>query len=450
MSDASTAAGSTSPDIELADDDVEPSALRWPRGRLSYLMRALRIAVSLRMLAPAALGVLLTVIGWSTLAWVFGGTSDPWLQRSLPGYRSCPFDVPAARDELSEPALVGPVPWAPEVASEPIVAPPHIGTAPTFPLSSAWRQLSAPVRQLFDLDITVVGVAFVLLAALWVIGVWALVGGMLVRMAALQLTRELKITWRQALGHAASKWQSYFSAPLLPLLGILLMTIPMAIVGLLIRTNIGLFVVGLLWPLYLLAGVLMAIFLVGLLFGWPLMWAAIGTESSDSFDALSRAYSYVYQRALHYLLYAIVAGLLGVLGGLFVFGFASAIIHLAGWVVDWGGAPPTDAELNVVGTWGTNLIAFWNGVVRLVAIGFVYSYLWTAATAIYLLLRYDVDGTETDEVHVDEGQETFGMPPLATDQAGVADTVDEKLPHAAPTEAADAPSKPSSHETGLA
>ena len=55
---------------------------------------------------------------------------------------------------------------------------------------------------------------------------------------------------------------------------------------------------------------------------------------------------------------------------------------------------------------------------RLVALGFVYSYFWTASTAIYLLLRRDEDGTEIDDVHLD-GQPAHGLPVLEKDAAGV-------------------------------
>ena len=50
----------------------------------------------------------------------------------------------------------------------------------------------------------------------------------------------------------------------------------------------------------------MALLLLGLAFGWPLMWATISTEGTDSFDALSRSYAYVFQRPLRYLFYVVV------------------------------------------------------------------------------------------------------------------------------------------------
>ena len=54
------------------------------------------------------------------------------------------------------------------------------------------------------------------------------------------------------------------------------------------------------------------------------------------------------------------------------------------------------------------------------AVGYFYGYFWTASSAIYLLLRRDVDATETDEVFLDadKSEPERGLPPLGTDQAG--------------------------------
>jgi hypothetical protein len=64
--------------------------------------------------------------------------------------------------------------------------------------------------------------------------------------------------------------------------------------------------------------------------------------------------------------------------------------------------------------------------VKLLAVGFLFSYFWSASTAIYLLMRRKVDSTEMDEVALDDEQETtYGLPPLKTDSAGVPVVGDE-------------------------
>ena len=80
-----------------------------------------------------------------------------------------------------------------------------------------------------------------------------------------------------------------------------------------------------------------------------------------------------------------------------------------------------------LGRFGAGLIRFWAGCVKLLAVGFIFAYFWSAATAIYLLLRRDVDATELDEVFLDEdaSEEAYGLPPLKTDEAGAPVAADD-------------------------
>ena len=384
------------------------------------LVRAVSLAMRARLLFLATLALLLTIGGWAGISYLFSGSDDLAVKAWRASYGSCPWKAVQKNDPLPRDALVSPLVLRDEFS------PPELGVFPQSPYYDAWWQLSAPFRQLFSHKLTFVSLAFIVLCGLWVTAVSALFGGAITRIATMKIAREEQIGVRPALKHVRQKFLAYFSAPLLPLVGVLLVTVPTALIGLLMRSDPGLLVAGLVWPLVLVGGLLMGIFLLGLFFGWPLMWGAISTEGSDSFDALSRSYSYVYQRPYHYLFYSVVASFLGLLGGLLVYYFASAVIHLVFWAASWGSS---NARLDVVqhhadllgtvGGWGVELIGFWTGLVKLVALGFVYSYFWTASTTIYLLLRYHVDGTELDEVYLEEGTATHGLPTLTTDSAGV-------------------------------
>ena len=85
------------------------------------------------------------------------------------------------------------------------------------------------------------------------------------------------------------------------------LTLPLVIFGLLMKLDLLVMLLSVIWPVALVIGFLMAMLLVGLFFGWPLMWATVGVESTDAFDSLSRAYSYVFHRPLRLLFYVIVA-----------------------------------------------------------------------------------------------------------------------------------------------
>jgi hypothetical protein len=214
-------------------------------------------------------------------------------------------------------------------------------------------------------------------------------------------------------------------------LGIALTAVPIALLGLLARADAGAVIIGVFWPLALLGGLFMTILLVGLMFGWPLMWSTISTEGTDAFDALSRAYAYVFQRPLHYLFYVIVASVAGSIGWLVVGLFAELVVHCTVWAASWGASADRITQVaqhgldSQAGAFGTILILFWNNVIRTLAAAFGISYLWSASTAIYLLLRRHVDAVELDEVYLGESEQRFGLPLLEQDEAGVAGVADE-------------------------
>jgi hypothetical protein len=263
------------------------------------------------------------------------------------------------------------------------------------------------------------------------LAVWAFFGGAITRLAAVQLARQEKLSWSQTLSYARSKWPSYFAAPLFPMFGVLLAAIPLAIVGLLLYAGgFGIAVAGILWPLVLIAGFVMAILLVGLFFNWPLMWPTISTEGTDSFDALSRSYAYSFQRPLRYVGYLFVLAVVGVLAWLLVTVFAGGVLTLSQWAVERGGAPNLPNLINDRDNlesfeWFGASVIYWSiQLIGLITRGFVFSYFFVGATAVYMLLRLNVDATETDEVFLSDEEDPRGLPPLTMDSAGVVQVAD--------------------------
>jgi hypothetical protein len=433
----------------------------------TIVARALRVALQPRALLLAALALIGTSAGWRVCGWVCGGlfldapastqSADP-MTDALPPDGSPAVDL--AHDQRLREAINRLRPWPWESAS-----PAAIGGGESLlaALSSAWwadnpvlhvrRMLSAPFVGLFDAHASFDEFVFFLLCACWELAVWAFFGAALTRFAAVALARDEWLSFGQLTEYARGKWSNYFTAPLFPLGVVFFAAIPLALVGLLLRFELGMLLAGILWFVVLLGGLFMAVLLVGLFFGWPLMWATISAEGTDSFDALSRSYAYTYQRPLHYFFYYLAAALLGALGWAVVALFAAASIGLGNWGASWlagsdislaaaddrwatligGGAfaspHPVDAgSLGSLGKAGQALIAFWVGVALTVATAFAFSYFWAATTAIYFLLRRQVDATEMDECYLPDERQPYGMPPLETDAAGVAGVAD------APTE----------------
>jgi hypothetical protein len=207
-------------------------------------------------------------------------------------------------------------------------------------------------------------------------------------------------------------------------------------------------VAGIAWPLVLLAGFLMALLLLGLVFGWPLFWGNMSTEGVDSFDAVGRTYDYVYHRPLNYLFYAMVAALIGTLGWLVVANFFEGIIGASYWAASCGGTENQvkmvmqgDAALGPIESAGAWLIRFWIQCLKFLGVGFLYSYIWVAGSAIYLLLRRDVDATEMDEVLPEEEAEPqpAPLPDVKTDEAGAPVVADQPPPQPETTKEGEPP-----------
>ncbi|MGE0607193.1 MAG: hypothetical protein AB7O62_08885 [Pirellulales bacterium] len=401
------------------------------------LFRTIGVALALRKMFLAAVAILLTWAGWSILAYAFSGYAAQ--QSPLPVMvgaepEGASVELPYVNTFSSRIEEYQRTPWSTDLPTSARLIP-GIGGATSEDnpwtlqdcMVSPWLRLSAPVRQIFmDPDMTWVGLAFHASCALWALFVWALFGGMICRLAAVELTRDEKPSLGAAWAHVRPKLLAYIAAPLLPLVGVLLGIVFLSPLGLLLRLDVGSIVVGGLWCLVLVAGLVFAIFMVGLVFGWPLMWGAISVEGQDSWDALNRTYSYVYQRPLQFLFYVLVSGVVGLLGWMFVSLFATGVIYLGEWGVSWssGGermrivedaAPvsirnydwtaPTDLAAADAPSKplraGATMAAAWTAGARLLALGFGYSFFWTAATGIYLLLRKDTDDAPLDEIAID-------------------------------------------------
>ena len=245
----------------------------------------------------------------------------------------------------------------------------------------------------------------------WFVAVWSIFGTAIARHVALKLAGEEVPGFAAALWYGSQKWLSAFNSVAFVLLGIVALSLPGALLGLLMRTDIGLAIAGVVWPLVLLGGVVLAILAIGAAAGWPLMVGGVGVERGDSFQAISTAFSYLYQRPLHYAFYLLVAVVVALPTLAAAELFATATANLALWATSLGMGHTRTAEVLAGletsgygggGSFGITALGFWSRVVGAIVGSFGWGYFWAIATAAYLLLRKDVDGTELDEVVVEE------------------------------------------------
>lgn len=268
-------------------------------------------------------------------------------------------------------------------------------------------------------------------AVLFLLGgtlIWALFGGAMCRMAAVQIARDESIGIVEAFQFAKkSLFGGFFLAPVLPLFVCLLIGLIMSLGGVFLRIPwLGDVLGGLLFFLALIGGFLISLLLIGLVGGGSLFWPTIAVEDSDCFDAVSRSVSYVYGRPLRATWYALVTLVFGSFCWLFVrfvIWLALRSTHLfvgmgSGLFFEREGvpnklsalwSPPTFENLlelsgNLSRSEGLarGLIGLWVLVVVALSWAFLASFYLSASTIVYFLLRRDVDGTDLGEVHVEE------------------------------------------------
>lgn len=230
-----------------------------------------------------------------------------------------------------------------------------------------------------------------LLRALWRVGVWGLFGGAIMRIAALHLARSESPDLMGALAFAWNRRASFWSAPLLLIAGIVIVALPLILVRFAMQVGWLANVAAALWPLVLLAAFCLAIYLVGAVIGWPLIWATLATDESDPFDAISRTYAYVYQQLLRLGGYLLVAFLSAWIFGMLVELLLMVTLYGSGYAHSFEGT-----------RWRESLIANAEQFAVWVAGLYFTAVIWTLAAGIYLLRRHDIDGLETDEVYLGE------------------------------------------------
>ena len=257
--------------------------------------------------------------------------------------------------------------------------------------------------------------------------VWSFFGGAIARIAALDFARDERPQIGQATAFCAGKFGSFFWSPIVPLIFVAVLLLCNVLLGLVGRIpGAGPIIVGLLYALAALSAFLIVLILIGTIFGSLFMWPTIAMEGTDAFDAISRAFNYLYARPWKTIWCCLVAAAYGLTVLLFVGAFAGLMGLIAEHTIALGmgyhgftrigeflqsSIPPEGTSIPEI--WAT----IWMKVVRFtifgLVLGFWASYKISAMTIIYSVLRRDVDGTDMNEVFLPEPEETPAEPPAA-------------------------------------
>jgi len=291
---------------------------------------------------------------------------------------------------------------------------------------------------------------------------WSIFGGAIARIAAVQIARDEKISLRAAVRFSISKILSFFFAPVIPLIIVLLLGFGMSLVAIIGNIPwVGMPVMGLFFFLFILGAFLMTLVLLGMVGGFNLMYPTIAVEGSDSFDAISRSFSYLFARPWRLGFYTLVAIVYGALTYFFLKLILFIILSLTHHFVDVGmwtrakDAPapspvvaplsatdarpargsstrelwhqvwpapnfdqlssytPNYSALNSADSFGARLVAFWVYLTLSILGAYAISYYFCANTIVYYLMRQEVDATALDDVFVEPGDDDFAETPAA-------------------------------------
>lgn len=331
-------------------------------------------------------------------------------------------------------------------------------TLVSFKMNRLHRAASALLRDQ-DVSAAVGEIAIWLKAVCWLVrfhtlyaiiitiislAVWSVIGGAICRIAALQVAREERIGPLRALKFSMAKFADFFSAPLIPMVVIIIIALIMFLLSLIgAIPGVGEIITGAFLGLALFGGFIIALLCIGLIGGVNLMYPTIAVEGSDGFDALSRSFSYVFERPWHMLFYTLLGGVYGVICYFFVRLFAFLMllaVHTSvGLAVNVDGASlisvrgkldamwsrPTFDNLHASINWlglngseavGALFIWIWVGMIIALVMAFVVSYFFTLNTTIYFLLRRRVDATDIEDVFVEEDMEQLATEAAPTEE----------------------------------
>ncbi len=290
--------------------------------------------------------------------------------------------------------------------------------SPRLGLCSSLRELASSIKSVEWGEYVAL---IVLVLGLMII--WSVFAGAITRLAALEFARGEKTGLKDSLSFVMKKFWSYFWSPLTPILGVLFFIACNVAGGLLGKIEFaGEIAVAVGFPLAILSGFLIVFLGIIGIIGFILMFPAISSEGSDAFDAISRAYSYVLSRPLHFLSLLITIIICGTILT-FVAGYGACLVmqtsyftvglgmgdklnEIRAFIAGMSGAGDTITSLNPMSMRIAALLFMLYVVLIKMTVGsIIVAFVGSASTIAYLILRKNVDGTEMDDVYVEENEE---------------------------------------------
>lgn len=241
--------------------------------------------------------------------------------------------------------------------------------------------------------------------------IWSYIGGAMARLAAVDFARDERLPVGDATTFSARKFGSFFWCPIVPFIFAAILVLCMLLLGWIGRIPVvGPIAMGIGYPLAAIAAAFTLLLFIGTALGFPFMWPTIAMEGTDAFDAISRAFSYLFSKPWKVFWCWFVALVYGIAVTVFVAWFTGMLLCIAdaavarGLGANWApiaqflrdGIADRDAGFPIL--IAMVLITVVHVLAWGLVLGFIASYKISAMTIIYAILRRSVDGAEMSEV----------------------------------------------------
>ncbi|TET37146.1 MAG: hypothetical protein E3J72_06830 [Planctomycetota bacterium] len=146
-----------------------------------------------------------------------------------------------------------------------------------------------------------------LLYAIWFVIAWAFFSGAIARIMAMRIARDETIELKNAVAFAVKRFGTHIFAVLFIVIAMIFFYMCCMLAGVMGRIpHVGPIILIFVYILVFAAILIVTLLAVGLVFGFNLISASIASDGVDTFDAISRAYSYVFSRPWQILLYTVL------------------------------------------------------------------------------------------------------------------------------------------------
>lgn len=242
------------------------------------------------------------------------------------------------------------------------------------------------------------------------------------RSAALQFAHNADTPWPEALGFGISRAKTAFVAVVGPLAGLWGIALFLGVVGAVLLNLPLLNVIGSLFYVFALAaGLAGMVLIIAVVFGTPLILPAVAADNSDAFDAVQRAYAYVFGRTGRTVLYTGTIVLQGAVTYWLMLLLLLGAMHFA--QASLGAWVATEGRISILGLTSQEvaqspellsaldnkqaptgaftasyIVRVAKSALLLVAGAYLVSFVATGATVLYLALRRINDGQDMHEV----------------------------------------------------